>query len=363
VRIAFWHFYTFRLLRGIETLIISLANALVDKGVDVSIVTAKGTTPPLISPDPRIRIFAFPAARYYSHLFITPFYINHFLHHRYDCVVTFFADFGEGAAWRVLNGFREIPLTVYLCYPYSAVPHRYRSFRKLHWELKARHILADATWIAREAEEFFGRPVGVVPVGTDPDRFRPDHTLREQFRRQLGFTESDVVLLNVSALERPKGTYRVIQAMSRLRGHFPELRYVVLGEGKYGLELRRLVEELQLRDAVIFGGTTTELEAFYNMADVFVMLPDSEGNSIACHEAMSCQLPVVVSNQGGFIESVPPTAGFLVDPDKPEEVDAGLSKLIIDPCFRLAKGQSGRAHIVENYSWNKIAERFLETIQ
>jgi len=363
VKIAFWHFYTFRLLRGIETLIISLSNALVDKGVDVSIVTAKATTQPLVSPDPRIRIHAFPTPRYYSHLLITPFYINHFFHHRYDSVVTFFADFGEGGAWRVLNRFCEIPLAIYLCYPYSAVPHRYLSFRKLQWELRAKHILADANWIAKEAEEFFGRSVGVVPVGTDPDRFRPNHTLREKLRRQLGFTESDVVLLNVSALERRKGTWRVIQAMSRLRGQFPHLRYFILGEGQDEPELRRLVEELHLRDAVIFGGTTPQLEAYYNMADVFVMLPDAEGNSIACHEAMSCELPVVVSNKGGFIESVPPTAGFLVDPHNTEEIDAGLSKVISDPIVRWTKGQGGRAHILQNYSWDKIAERFLEIIQ
>lgn len=363
MKIAFWHFYTFRLLRGIETLIISLANALVDKGVDVSIVTAKGITQPLVSPDPRIRIYAFPIPRYYSHLCITPFYINHFFHHRYDSVVTFFADFGEGDAWRVLNRFFEIPLAIYLCYPYSTVPHRYLSFRKLQWELRAKHILADANWIAKEAEEFFDRAVGVVPVGTDPDRFRPNPTKRAQLRRRFGFTESDVVLLNVSALERRKGTWRVIQAMSRLRRHFPHLRYFILGEGQDEPELRRLVEELQLHDAVIFGGTTPQLEAYYNMADVFVMLPDAEGNSIACHEAMSCELPVVVSNNGGFVESVPPTAGFLVNPDNTEEIDAGLSNVITDPLVRWVKGKSGRAHILQNYSWDKVADRFLETMQ
>jgi len=93
------------------------------------------------------------------------------------------------------------------------------------------------------------------------------------------------------------------------------------------------------------------------------MLPDAEGNSIACHEAMSCELPVVVSNTGGFIESVPSTAGFLLDPHNPEEIDTVLSKVISDPLVRWAKGQGGRAHIVRNYSWDKIADRFLETIQ
>jgi len=363
VKIAFWHFYTFRLLRGIETLIISLANALVEKGVEVSIVTAKATTKPLVAPDPRIRIHAFPTPRYYSHLFITPFYVNHFLQHRYNRVVTFFADFGEGNAWRVLSKLRDIPLAVYLCYPYSAVPYRYLSFRKFQWELTAKNVLADANWIAQEAQPFFGRPVNVVPVGTDPDRFRPNPALRQKLRNQFGFNETNVVLINVSALERRKGVWRVVQAMARLRPKFPHLRYFILGEGQDERELRKLVDELQLDDVVIFGGTTQQLESFYNMADVFVMLPDAEGNSIACHEAMSCQLPVIVSNTGGFVESVPPAAGMLVNPDNIEQIDTELSRVIADPLVRSVCGQSGRSHILQNYSWDKIAERFLQTVQ
>jgi len=363
VKIAFWHFYTFRLLRGIETLIVGLANALVDRGVDVSIVTAAATTQSLTGPDSRIKIYKYPAPRYYSHTFIVPFYVNHFLRHRYDHVVAFFADFGEGSALRIINEFREIPLTLYLCYPYSAAPHRYLSFRKLGWESKARNIFADAVWIANEATRFFGRDVQVVPVGTDPARFKPNSELRSRSRKQWGFTDSDVVLLNVSSLERRKGISRVVQTMSRLRSRFPQLRYFILGQGEEKCELEKLVKELGLNDVVRFAGTTSELENAYNMADILVMLTDDEGNSIACHEAMSSGLPVLVSDTGGFIESVPPNAGFRVNPGNTQWIDDSLSQLITDPLLRQAMGQAGRSHILENYSWEKTAEKFLKELR
>lgn len=363
MRIAFWHFYTFRLLRGIETLILSLANALVKTGADVSIVAASPTTTPLVSPDPRINVYAYPTPAYYSHQFITPFYVHHFLKHRYDHVVAFFADFGEGSALRIVNRFREIPLTLYLCYPYAAAPHRYSSFRALGWEQKATLILADATWIAQEAEQFFQRPVGVVPVGTDPERFTVNSLLRERTRKQWGINQSDIVVLNVSSLEPRKGVGRVIQTMSRLVPRFPQLRYLILGEGEQEPELRSMVAELRLDDVVVFAGTTSELEAYYNAADIFAMLPDDEGNSIACHEAMSSGLPVVVSDTGGFTESVPLTAGFRVDPNDTESIDDALIRLITTPAFRRTLGQAGRDHILGNYSWEKTADRFLKQLQ
>lgn len=363
VRIAFWHFYTFRLLRGIETLILSLANTLVKTGTEVSIVSASPTTTPLVSPDPRVNIYAYPTPGYYSHQFIIPFYVHHFLRHRYDHVVAFFADFGEGSALRIVNRFRHIPLTLYLCYPYAAAPHRYSSFRALGWEQKATVILADATWIAHEAEQFFHRPVGVVPIGTDPERFRVNTLLRGRARKRWRINDTDVVILNVSALEPRKGVGRVIQAMSRLVPRFPQLRYLVLGKGEQEPELRKMVKELRLDDVVIFAGTTTELQAYYNAADIFVMLTDDEGNSIACHEAMSSGLPVVVSDTGGFVESVPATTGFRVNPDDTASIDAALSRLITNGDVRHAMGQAGRDHILRNHSWEKTADRFLKELQ
>jgi glycosyltransferase involved in cell wall biosynthesis len=251
---------------------------------------------------------------------------------------------------------------LYLCYPYSSAPHRYDSFRRYGWQSKARVILADAAWVAEEAQTFFQLPVSVVPVGTDPVRFSPNAELRAEMRRKLDFTEKDLVLLNVSSLEHRKGVWRVIEAMGRLVHQFPDLKYFILGQGASEQELRKLVADLGLDGRVIFGGTTPHLESYYNMADIFVMLPDAEANSVACHEAMSCALPVVVSNSGGFAESVPPDAGFLVDQDDPAQIDSKLIELISDSQLRLQMGQAGRANVVSHLSWDQIAERFLKVV-
>jgi glycosyltransferase involved in cell wall biosynthesis len=362
MKIAFWHFYTLRMLRGIETLVTSLANALARRGAEVSLVTATPTVRPLVTPEPSVRVHAYPTGRYFEHRAIVPFYVYHFLRHRYDRVVVFFSDFGEGAAWRLLRRAIDLPLTLYLCYPRSSVPHRYDAFRRRGWGRRARHILADAGWIAREAEDFFGRPVPVVPVGTDPERFRRDPGRRRALRRQWGFADSDVVLLNVSALERRKGTGRVVQAVGRLRHRFPGLRHVILGQGEEEPALRRAVADLALGERVVFAGVTSRLEEYYDLADVFVMLPDGEANSVACHEAMSSGLPVLVSSSGGFTESVPPDAGLHVDPDQPDQVDAALARLVGDTALRSALGRGGRDHVLAHYTWDRCADRFLGAV-
>jgi glycosyltransferase involved in cell wall biosynthesis len=363
LNVTFWHFYTLSLLRGIETLIVGLSNALARRGAEVSIVTSGQTVRPLIEPDPKIKIYAYPACRYYGHYSIVPFYVSHFLRHKSDHVIAFFADFGESVTWRIMNRLRSPPLSLYLCYPYSAVPHRYHSFMRLGWHKSAKHVLADARWIAAEAEQLFGRPVPVVPVGTDPQRFQPNIGMRVHTRQQLGFTEGDLVALSVSALEPRKGPRRVVDALRRLHPRFPNLRYLMLGAGEDEAALRKMVSDARLERHVIFGGTSSELERYYNAADVFVMLPDSEGNSIACHEAMSSGLPVVVSNTGGFLETVPADAGLLVDPDDRASIDSALARLIANGSLRESMGRAGREHILRNYTWDHSAAQLLEILQ
>jgi phosphatidylinositol alpha-1,6-mannosyltransferase len=229
----------------------------------------------------------------------------------------------------------------------------------LGWHRVAKKVLADAKWIAEEAEALFQRPVATVPVGTDPERFRPDPVLRAELRKQYGFDSNDVVLLNVSALERAKGTWRVVEAVGRLRPRFPNLRYFILGRGDDEARLRAMVEGLGLSDIVIFGGTTSRLEAYYNMADIFVMLPDAEANSIACLEAMACGLPVVVANTGGFREVVTEQAGRLVDIHNPEAIDSAIAELARAPELRQAMGLAGRLIIQERLSWGHIAEQLM----
>ena len=165
------------------------------------------------------------------------------------------------------------------------------------------------------------------------------------------------MLLNVAALEDRKGIWRVIEALPAVRDRFPQIRYLILGEGRTREKLERLVTELGLNGNIIFAGTTTDLPAFYNAADIFVMLPDSEAGSVACLEAMASGLPVVVSNTGGFAEAVNVQSGRMVNIHDQTEIANTLIELAYDEMLCAQMGKAGRATIVEKFSWEQLAAR------
>jgi len=364
MKVAFLHFYTFRLLRGIETLIVSFANQLVAKGVEVSILAARGTLERTLIPvDQRVQVKQFPTVRYYEHFTVVPWYVWDLIRNHYDIVNIFFADFGEAAALRLASRFVDFRLNLYFCYPLDAVPHRFKSFTKCHLDKMATLFLGDSSYVAEGVEAFFHRPCIVVPVGTDTQRFKPDEAKRAETRAELGIQPDEVVLLNVSELEERKGTGRVVESLPYVREKFPLTRFLILGKGDCRERLEKRVEELRLTPWVNFLGTTTELPRFYNAADIFVMVPDKEANSIACHEAMACGLPVIVSNSGGFQEVVDDTCGRIVNAQSRDEIVGAILELAASGMLREQLGSQGRKRIEERLTWDVQSDRLLEVFR
>lgn len=361
MRVTFYHYYTFRLGRGIETLIISLANELSEKGHEITILSGSREIETLVKVNPKVKVLSAPKFKYFEHFLTVPFFALKLIQLKTDYTVIFFADFGEQYTLPIVNFFKKNKLVVYLCYPFSSVPHRYKNFYKKSIKINIDKVLADANWIAIGAEHVFDKKISTVPVGTDPDRFFPSSQNKKDMREKLGIKEDSFVLLNVSALEHKKGIWRVIEALVNLKD--PQIIYVILGKGIDEENLRKMVIKHNLENQVLFLGTTAELELFYQLSDVFIMVPDLEGNSIASHEAMSSSLPLIVSNTGGFPEAVPFNGAIFVNPDNSQEIVSAIRQLKNDKNLRVEMGIINRNHIIDNYSWKAISEIFIKAIE
>ena len=154
------------------------------------------------------------------------------------------------------------------------------------------------------AEDVKPHRVRVLPDTVEP-RFtsgpKPAHLLR-----RYGI-EGKRVLLSVgrlSAAERYKGHDRVIAALRGLRQRFPDLTYVVVGDGDDRARLEALARELGAADIMRFLGwvSDAELVEHYRMADLFVMPSTGEGFGIAFLEAMACGVPAIGGDSDGSVD-------------------------------------------------------------
>ena len=213
----------------------------------------------------------------------------------------------------------------------------------------------------------------ILHPGCEVDRFRPVIPRAGVRDRLLRGRASANVLLTVANLVRRKGHEVVLQALPRLRMRFPDVVYLIVGEGPYRAELERLAASLGLGDAVIFAGRVPaeELPDVYALSDVFVMpsraeleRDDVEGFGMVYIEANACGKAVVGGRSGGVADAVVDgETGLLVAPDDPAEVAAVLERLLGDAPFRHRLGEQGRARAVSDFTWGGVATRLEAVLQ
>jgi phosphatidylinositol alpha-1,6-mannosyltransferase len=208
--------------------------------------------------------------------------------------------------------------------------------------------------------------IRVVPLGTDPVRFRPGldtDAVRARHRLEPGRW-----LLTVARLVEHKGIDTAIRAFARLGPKYPELRYAVAGEGDIRSSLEELARSLGVGDRVRFLGAVpeSELPNLLNVADVFLavsrqMYDKVEGFCLALIEASACGVPVVGGTAGGIPDAVRQgETGLLADGEDPIEVAAAVERLLDDEDLRARLGAGGRRAVETYYNWDRVTRDLRE---
>jgi len=208
-----------------------------------------------------------------------------------------------------------------------------------------------------------GTRMRVVPLGTDPEHFRPgvDPTA---LRARFGLPDGDTRwLVTVARLQRHKGIDTVIQALPAILAGAPDVRYAVAGSGPDRERLERLAHQVGVRDCVRFLGAVDDqdLPALYNLGSVYVGASRRserlgvEGFGIALVEASACGLPVVAANSGGIPDAVRDgETGFLVPPEEPAAFADAICRLLADPAIGKRIGQNGRRAVESYFNWDRV---------
>lgn len=104
-----------------------------------------------------------------------------------------------------------------------------------------------------------------------------------------------------------------------------------------------------------------ELVDLYRGAACFVDCPLYEGFGYQPVEAMACGAPVVCSNAGSLPEVVG-EAALLVDPARPDEIEAAVRRVLAEPALAAELRRRGSERAAR-YTWDSSARALLERIE
>lgn len=112
-------------------------------------------------------------------------------------------------------------------------------------------------------------------------------------REELGIAKDAYVVLSVGELIKRKNFETSIRAFARM--NIQGGVYLICGRGPLERRLKKIAEELNVADRVIFAGFRKDIYEILKACDVFLFPSNQEGLPVAVMEAMTAGLPVVCS--------------------------------------------------------------------
>ena len=192
--------------------------------------------------------------------------------------------------------------------------------------------------------------VYVIPNAVDASRFTPDPSRRPQSDR--------INIVVISRMTYRKGVDLLVDIIPAICNQYPQVHFLIGGDGPRKMDLEQLVERNKLHDRVELLGKVdhSKVRDVLVKGHVFLNCSLTEAFCIAIVEAASCGLSVVSTNVGGVPEVLPPHLIRLADP-RADALSEALSEVLDTIDIEPLDPFDIHSQVREMYSWHKVAKR------
>ena len=273
--------------------------------------------------------------------------------------------------WGIARLERKIPTIVTLHHPITrdrmlemaAAPNAYRRWSIGRWysfvrmQGKVASRMPRVVVVSENSIQDIHTDMGVdldrmrlVPVGVDPDLFRPVDGVARRPGHLITTASADVAL---------KGLAYLLEAMAKLRADGRAVTLTIIGRPKPGKSMD-LIERYGLRESIEFvsGVTDERIVELYAEAELAVVPSLYEGFSLPAIEAMCSGTPLVATD-GGALPEVTGADGetvFRCTAGDAGSLAATVASALDAPDRREAVGAAGRQRVLERWTWRRCAE-------
>ena len=242
---------------------------------------------------------------------------------------------------------------------YKLSRHRWYSFLKMQKKVakNINNIVTPSKNSKKDIVVDFGvnqKNINVIYNGLDINIFIPYKNIKRDPFRLITTASADVAL---------KGLDYSLRSLATLSKNFPEISLLVIGQLKKNGHTSRLIKELGIEDRVLFKTALTKEEIAKEYASSSVAIVSSlyEGFGYPVIEAMSCEIPLIATNTSSIPELVGDFA-TLIPPMNENELSEAIKKILNNYEKYKKIAESGRHHIIENFNWLKITQKYEDMI-
>lgn len=179
--------------------------------------------------------------------------------------------------------------------------------------------------------------------------------------RVAHFCSGKPVIGTIGRLSPEKGHAFLLEAVKLLEPVFPDLRVLIIGEGRLRASLARQAAAIGLESRLLITGYKDRAWEYFPRMDLFVLPSLTEGLPITLLEAMRAGCPIVASAVGGIPGALENgAAGALVAPGDPQGLAKAIHRVLESPDMGKRLGATARTIFRRRFSSRQMAERYAD---
>jgi glycosyltransferase involved in cell wall biosynthesis len=207
-----------------------------------------------------------------------------------------------------------------------------------------------------QEDGFRTESIRIVHNGIDPDDF--SRVVPERARLFPGMENCTLIACTGNMHTDVKGHPTLIEAARSICAKFPQMTFVLIGDGEKRTEFESTVSELGLQHNFLFLGSRQDVSEILACCDMAVLPSQAEGFSNALLEYMAMGLPTVATDVGGNPEVIENgITGLLVRPNDPAALAHAISSLLENPHFAAQLGTAGRELVRRHFGFVQLTSK------
>lgn len=213
----------------------------------------------------------------------------------------------------------------------------YAALERVGYGLADSNIVVSPHDIRKGVNWGIGKPEDyqLIRSGVEFDSFYKSRGKKREAREMLGIPFESPVVGTVIRLAPQKHPEAIVDVAKRVIESFPDVRFVIVGDGPLAYYMRTYIKGMNLEDNFLLLGSRKDVADILPAFDVFLLTSRSEGLPRAMLEALAVRIPVVATDVGGIAELVNGLKnGFLCAHGDLDCLSTGVARLIESPELR-----------------------------
>ncbi len=183
---------------------------------------------------------------------------------------------------------------------------------------------------------------------------------KQELISKLGLLSDALIILTPIRIAPEKNTDLIVRIAPEVIRQMPNAVFLIAGDGPLYQKTADEIKKMGLENNIKMIGYHSDIQFLLRGTDVFLLPSFLELHSIAILEAMSMNVPVIISKDTGcnseFIDNW--QNGVLLDPFKDEGWTEAVVQLLKNLQLRQQMGEKGHQTCLEKFNIKDAAQRF-----